>query len=446
MAEPRVHIIKYPVPPNVYCERCFNNPEARVQGKYSDPPHLAKHLKACHPGDTLGYICSVCGFRGTGAYPLKAVRLHFAKEHDTPGGDAAGPSTRGDSDTGESVVAGARTRSARAAASSTGTVGVSRSRAAKPRQPIVAPTVTPTPGPPSPPATTAESPSYATVTAGITTRRPSTPTTVQARGRTVAKSAASSPRSALLADGQRDRAIEDRPIGRLAAMRRPPRTTAAAVTGSPVLQVRVQRLPDRSSAAASSARAPPHPSPNIPSTAGGSALTSIATRKSGEGAAKRPPARTTSTRRAVGASSGKSSSSSTARPGRVPPHPTPCMSSGGAGTPNVSGGAEGTFSFTRQSAGRNSTPFSTPAVNTRNSRPTDVPVAKSALRESGNAASWIVGGRSLQRTPPRRSSPTRPPSLPLSGTPTGGPFETRTSVSPATSLPATLTTCTVTTT
>ncbi|XP_011687079.1 PREDICTED: uncharacterized protein LOC105449520 [Wasmannia auropunctata] len=169
----------------------------------------------------------------TGAYPLKTVRSHFAKEHDTPGRDAAGPSTRGDSDTGESTNTGVRARSVPAAASSTETAGVSRSRAARLRQPTVAPTATPSPGPSSP--SIIESLSYAAVTAGTTTRRPSTPTIVQARGRTAAKSAAPSPRAALLAEGHRNPAIEDRPIGRRAATRRPPRT-AAAVNGSPVLQ------------------------------------------------------------------------------------------------------------------------------------------------------------------------------------------------------------------
>ncbi|KYN20097.1 hypothetical protein ALC57_07554, partial [Trachymyrmex cornetzi] len=66
----------------------------KVKGEYSDPPHLSKHLKKCHPGDTLNYKCSECNFKAKGKYPYKDVKAHYTTCHVSPAVDAAGPSTR----------------------------------------------------------------------------------------------------------------------------------------------------------------------------------------------------------------------------------------------------------------------------------------------------------------------------------------------------------------
>jgi len=46
--------------------------------------HLAKHLKQMHPGDTIAYECSACGYRGKLAYPKKDVAKHYTEEHSVP--------------------------------------------------------------------------------------------------------------------------------------------------------------------------------------------------------------------------------------------------------------------------------------------------------------------------------------------------------------------------
>ncbi|KYN37529.1 hypothetical protein ALC56_08101 [Trachymyrmex septentrionalis] len=200
MADPQVHYIEYPLPPTVKCVKCFGEEGAgKVKGEYSDPPHLAKHLKKCHPGDTLNYKCKECGFQGTGRYPLKPVKEHYARVHGSPGGSAAGPSTRGN--LGECSGAGQPRRATRATAPLAGAVG-----GAERRPPALSSTATPSPqwrrG-------TSEdntpSPSYAAVTAGPSTRTSTTSTLAR---RAVAKSAApNAAAAAVRRSGEADRAL-----------------------------------------------------------------------------------------------------------------------------------------------------------------------------------------------------------------------------------------------
>ncbi|EGI59204.1 hypothetical protein G5I_12652 [Acromyrmex echinatior] len=96
MADPQVHYIDYPLPPKVRCMRCVKcftaEGASKAKGEYCDPPHLAKHLKKYHPGDTLSYKCSICDLRGTSKYPLKDVKAHYAECHVSPAVNEAGPS------------------------------------------------------------------------------------------------------------------------------------------------------------------------------------------------------------------------------------------------------------------------------------------------------------------------------------------------------------------
>ncbi|KYM95009.1 hypothetical protein ALC62_14352 [Cyphomyrmex costatus] len=95
MADPHEHNILYLLPPRVKCGRCFGTAGVVSKGVFSDPAHLAKHLKKCHAGDTLSYSCSVCNFKGVGRYPLKSVKAHFEQSHAPPAHNAPGTSTRG---------------------------------------------------------------------------------------------------------------------------------------------------------------------------------------------------------------------------------------------------------------------------------------------------------------------------------------------------------------
>ena len=470
MADPQVHYIDYPLPPRVKCSKCFGAEGAgKVKGEYSDPPHLAKHLKKCHPGDTLNYKCSICNLRGTGKYPLRDIKAHYAECHASPAVDAAGPSARGS--LGECSGAGQPTasRAAKATTRLAETVGgADKRRAVGSRQLTLPFATTPSPSTAAGEAgaqrnesttSTSRSPSYAAVTAGPSIR--STTTSTTARSKTAAKSAAPNITTTTA-----------RRSGEAAATRKPP--TTATVSKPRVLSVETVRLPvgdiHRAGVqnAAKPARAPSRP-PQRTSPEAGGPRTSGAKERCGEGAYRKLPASTNSTsartRRATSVPVEKSEG--TARRERVSPHPPPkgidiliSSTSEEEGTPYQPGGV-GRLRLRRRKV-TGPPPKTTPeeGVVTRARRSTSAPVEKSALnarltaldrpssRATGNPTSQNAGGRYTNRGQSERTPPARLPSLSptIRGSPSGSLGETRTSVSPATSLPATLTTCTVTTT
>ncbi|XP_039309675.1 uncharacterized protein LOC120358701 [Solenopsis invicta] len=489
--------LEYPLPieweNKPRCPRCW---EARLAGAaipctggaFSDAAHLAKHLKAKHPGDYITYKCSLCNFKGGSRYPLKDVKAHYAKVHSANNSSssrvgASRPGTRGNSDVGEQSDSGARSRVTGATARPRG----SNPPAQDPRQPRLSFRSTPPPGPSgatrrsaTPPTAAAGSPSYATVTAGELPSRPPAP--VEARRHSAAQAMPHTTTTAAAASTSAAAAAA-------AATSAGPPTTA---TGKPrVLSVQLVRLPikikaarpattrakptplirpaptgatrasvsaaNSQSVATRSARAPSHPPQRTSPVAGASASSSTTTRWSGEGAQRSPldrrtpPARNaggqsvaTRTRRATSVPTEKSDSA--ARLECVPPHP---RTRGAATSIGKAGGT------------KEKPPDSTPPTNVQGgvatrtrSRASSTPVEKSALEArlaaldrpppgaKGSAASRSASDTAQQGT--SRESPARSPSLPQTtrGSPTGG----RSNIHPATSLPATLTTCTVTTT
>ena len=461
-----MHCIDYPLPPKVKCVKCFGVEGAgKVKGEYSDPPHLAKHLKKCHPGDTLNYKCSICGLRGTGKYPLKEVKAHYNESHVSPAVDAAGPGTRG----GLGVCSGAGSSTAAhaagAAARLAGTVGGADGRRAattESRRLALPFGATPSPARAANGASaghrtsTSKSPSYAAVTAGPSSVR-STTTSTTARSRTVARSAAPNT----------TRTTEARRSGEAAATRRPPtvsepRALSVESVRLPVKEIQRAGVPN----AAKPARAPSRPPQRTP-LAGGPRTSIGAKEKCGEGAHKKLPANSNEpvssrTRRAT--SVPVENSEGTARRERVFPHPPRhgielilSSSSDEEGTPHQSGGVGRLRLRSSKATGPPPTITSREGVVRRSA---SAPVEKSAVharlialdrtssRATGNPTSQFAGGLNTSGSPPERTPPARPPGM--SPTARGGPSGSLggipTSTSPATSLPATLTTCTVTTT
>ncbi|XP_018374539.1 PREDICTED: transcription initiation factor TFIID subunit 12-like [Trachymyrmex cornetzi] len=193
-------------------------------------------------------------------------------------------------------------------------------------------------------------------------------------------------------------------------------------------------------------------------------------RKCGEGAVKKLPANkeppvSTRTRRATSVPAEKCAD--TARRERVSPHPPrhienyiSLLSSDEEGTQFQSSGV-GRLKLTRKKAtGPPPTITSNEGVVTRSRRSTSAPVEKSAMdarllaldrpssREAGNPTSPIAGGPINIMGQWERTPPAMLPSLPPTtrGSSAGSLGEILISLSPATSLPTTLTTCTVTTT
>ncbi|KYN42488.1 hypothetical protein ALC56_03034 [Trachymyrmex septentrionalis] len=177
MANPQVHYIDYPL------------------GEYNDPPHLTKHLKKCHPEDTLNYKCIICGSTGEGRYPVKSLKDHYTQNHVSSAVDPAGPSTRYSLGECSSVGQSTATSSPQSRRTST----------------------TPT-----------RSPSYTAVTAGPSSVRNSS-TSTTARSKTVAKNAAPNMTKTATRSGE------------AAAMRRPSMTVT--VSKPRVVSVKIVRLP-----------------------------------------------------------------------------------------------------------------------------------------------------------------------------------------------------------
>ncbi|XP_018362812.1 PREDICTED: uncharacterized protein DKFZp434B061-like, partial [Trachymyrmex cornetzi] len=236
----------------------------------------------------------------------------------------------------------------------------------------------------------------------------------------------------------------------------------------------VVRLPVKSTTkagvqnAAKPVRAPSHPPQRTSPEAGGS-RPPVTNRKSGEGAIKKLPANkehpiSTRTRRATSVPAEKCEA--TARRERVSPHPPrhienyiSLLSSDEEGTQFQPSGV-GRLTLKRKKAtGPPPKTTSNEGVVTRSRRSTSAPVEKSAVdarllaldrpssRATGNPTSPIAGGP-INIMDQWRTPPAMLPSLPPTtrGSPAGSPGEILISISPATSLPTTLTTCTVTTT
>ncbi|XP_020296810.1 flocculation protein FLO11-like [Pseudomyrmex gracilis] len=188
-AEPREIIVEIPLPARVVCHRCHGSdqlsPTIRA-GTFADPPHLFKHLKKDHPGDSIGYKCRFGGYKGKTRYPQKDVKIHIEKFHPQLPVDAkAGPS-RIDSVTGaapSSASSPAPTRNKNPPAKNPSITprhhgARSTATAAKRVRPALR-TPHSGPSPTSTPPTTSSaagpSPTYAAVTAGqaaISTMRP----------------------------------------------------------------------------------------------------------------------------------------------------------------------------------------------------------------------------------------------------------------------------------
>ncbi|RLU16391.1 hypothetical protein DMN91_010459 [Ooceraea biroi] len=181
MDAPLEVVLAYPIESRVVCPRCWGSGElgVRTRGDFCDPPHLAKHQKAKHPGDTITYKCSLCEFRGSGRYPLKAVKAHYDREHgghrdESPatvaGADAGRAQNSGRSRVGSASNAGVRTRAA--ALPGTSSVGAADSRRLRRNLPAATPSPQQTPLAATTTASTTSgrSPSYAAVTAGPSTR------------------------------------------------------------------------------------------------------------------------------------------------------------------------------------------------------------------------------------------------------------------------------------
>ncbi|XP_018311003.1 mucin-5AC-like, partial [Mycetomoellerius zeteki] len=283
------------------------------------------------------------------------------------------------------------------------------------RQPTLSFRATPSPSQTANGARPLTSPSYAAVTAGPSSR--TTTSSTIARSGTVATSAA-------------PKITEARRSGEAAATRKPP--TTATVSKPRVVSVETVKLsvkPVRASAqnATRSARAPSHP-PQRTSPEAGGPRKSMEKEKCGEGAYKKLPANhdlpvSSRTRRATSVPIEKRED--TARRERVSPHPPRrkiyniSSSSDDEGTPIQPGGV-----------GR-----------PMRRKETGPPPVTPSSRATGNSTSLVAGN--TERTPPATL-----PSPPTStrGGPSGSPGETLISLSPATSLPTTLTTSTVTTT
>ncbi|XP_018370109.1 PREDICTED: mucin-5AC-like [Trachymyrmex cornetzi] len=470
MADPQVHCFEYPPPPKVRClkcAKCFGDEGVgKVRSEYSDPSYLSKHLKKFHPGDTIIYKCSKCNYIPKGKYhTYRQVKAHFIKCHVSPAEDTACPSTRGSLGECNSGAQSSFSGVARATTRLAETVGGPDRRQAATsgsRQLTLPSTATPSPTTSRANQRTSttpmnNSPSYAAVTAGPSTR--STTSSTTARSRTVAKSAAPITTAA-------------RRSGEAAATRKSP--TTATVSRPRVTSVEVVRLPVKSipkagvQNAAKPVRAPSHP-PQRTSLEAGGPRPPVAKEKCGEGAVKKLPANkeppiSTRTRRATSVPAEKSED--TARRERVSPHPPrhiesniSLLSSDEEGTQFQPNGV-GRLKLKRTKAtGPPPKTTSNERVVTRSRRSTSAPVEKSAVdarllapdrpssRATGNLTSPIAGGP-INIMDQWRTPPAMLPSLPPTtrGSPAGSPGEILISLSPATSLPTTLTTCTVTTT
>ncbi|KYN14521.1 hypothetical protein ALC57_13275, partial [Trachymyrmex cornetzi] len=261
------------------------------------------------------------------------------------------------------------------------------------------------------------------VTAGPSTRSTTSSTTV--RSKTVAKSAAPTTTTR-----------EARRSGEAATTRKSPRS--ATVSKPRVVSVEIVKLPN----AAKPARAPSHPPQRTSPEAGGS-RPSVEKIKCGEGALKK-----------LSTNKDLPVSFRTQRATSVPVEDE-------EGTPFQPGGM-GRLSLRRNWLTK-PPPITTSSegVVMRSGRSTSAPVEKNAMdarlsaldrpssRMAGNLTSPIAEGLNNIMDQWRKTPPAMLPSLLPGGTqgsPSGSPGEKLISFSPATSLPTTLTTCTVTTT
>ncbi|EFN75020.1 hypothetical protein EAG_15096 [Camponotus floridanus] len=300
-ASPQVVVLPYPFPAGVQCPRCWRgeDPEVWSRGDFCDPLHLAKHLKAKHPGDTITYKCSECDFRGYGASSVRPVKAHFKKEHAAPRG-RAGRSTDGASNSnngnvnygGSSTDARGRPAAGSAPGSSASAGASSRGRPSDSRQPGLRSTA-PAPGTTAatpPPRTTAAtppttastsatspartSPSYAAVTAAsgpATAGAPAAATTglkehPHPKGRLSLKRGAANGKSSPPASREA-RGSPRRPSGEAngTLMRTsvtPPTTISSAGSYNPRRR-RSSNVPLEKSGASRSMRGPPLPSPKV---------------------------------------------------------------------------------------------------------------------------------------------------------------------------------------
>ncbi|XP_072758320.1 uncharacterized protein [Anoplolepis gracilipes] len=482
----RVVVIEYPVPARVHCPRCWMTADgvAKSRGEFSDPPHLIKHQKKYHAGDTVTYKCSMCEYMGQGRYPLKSVKVHFEKSHGVPaaaGGNADGAHT-GNTAGGPSS-SGARPRAVCAAPPSTSAAGApSRNRASSSRQPrLTFSASAPTPAQTTtgmstratPPATTTSaptrrSPSYAAVTAaGPTTNPPSssaaanttrtTSTALTGRTTAITCTASAAPRAAAAgtikahpqpqggSTTQRGAANRKRPSpasreariptptssgGGPATTRRPSVTppTTTSTTGSSRSR-RSQSVPLEKSGATRPTRVPPRRSP-------GAAADFSPSFGGGGGTRRRTPEKTPPTIIQAGPTTRSRTRASSVSVEKTARETRSLARSSARAAPRAPPGR--TTSTRRNPEARPATTISA-GTAVRN-----LSAALSTSRSTGRAQGPARTSPLQRGTPPSQRSPAASPTICVCGA--GSPQPPPTSEMPATSMPATLSTNTVTTT
>ncbi|KYN09762.1 hypothetical protein ALC57_18115, partial [Trachymyrmex cornetzi] len=291
---------------------------------------------------------------------------------------------------------------------------------------------------------TIRSPSYAAVTAAPSTRSISSSTI--ARSKTVAKACSTNSRKRHKSDASIATSEEGRRSGEAAAMRKSPMT--ATVSKPRVVSVKVVRLLVKTiqkagvQNAVKSARAPSHPPQRTSSEAMGPRR-AVEKEKCGEGAYRKLLANkerpiSSRTRRAT---SVPVENSETTRRGRISPHPPRNKDNY---IINIISTEPPITTFYEGVVTRSiSAPVEKSAVDARLNA-----LDRPSSRATGNSTSPIAGGLNINTNQLEKMPPPMLPSLPLTtrGSPSGSPGEILIFFSPATSLPITLTTGTMTTT
>ncbi|RLU16755.1 hypothetical protein DMN91_010823 [Ooceraea biroi] len=501
MDAPLEVVLAYPIESRVVCPRCWGSGElgVRTRGDFCDPPHLAKHQKAKHPGDTITYKCSLCEFRGSGRYPLKAVKAHYDREHgghrdESPatvaGADAGRAQNSGRARVGSASNAGVRTRAA--ALPGTSSVGAADSRRLRRNLPAATPSPQQTPLAATTTAstTTGRSPSYAAVTAGPSTRPVRAPsltagaggaavaatrTTTARRSSTAVRRGAigtaataatgATPPIAGIAGGSSDASSAERrrpwrppvPVPVCSACGVPTRLSGTPPQPNPLRVTRSARVPPHKPSNTSSggtggapsvkrrqkgAARPVHVSPRSPQTIAESQQTIGASRGGNRSGGSPPAAATTSAAALVGAPSAPVAKSTPER--TVASRGTAKRSTRSPPATTIAAAAAGVA--TRRHARRKASQFGVEPGGVwrrgfRTPTPPSSPEGFSEVQVAG-----VLGRRSATPTA-RAPTPAVPAQLRTTTTRStrAGTRAATSSAAAATSSPATLVTCTVTT-
>ncbi|RLU16756.1 hypothetical protein DMN91_010824 [Ooceraea biroi] len=498
MDAPLEVVLAYPIESRVVCPRCWGSGElgVRTRGDFCDPPHLAKHQKAKHPGDTITYKCSLCEFRGSGRYPLKAVKAHYDREHgghrdESPatvaGADAGRAQNSGRARVGSASNAGVRTRAA--ALPGTSSVGAADSRRLRRNLPAATPSPQQTPLAATTTAstTTGRSPSYAAVTAGPSTRPVRAPsltagaavaatrTTTARRSSTAVRRGAigtaataatgATPPIAGIAGGSSDASSAERrrpwrppvPVPVCSACGVPTRPSGTPPQPNPLRVTRSARVPPHKPSNTSSggtggapsvkrrqkgAARPVHVSPRSPQTIAESQQTIGASRGGNRSGGSPPAAATTSAAALVGAPSAPVAKSTPER--TVASRGTAKRSTRSPPATTIAAAAAGVA--TRRHARRKASQFGVEPGGVwrrgfRTPTPPSSPEGFSEVQVAG-----VLGRRSATPTA-RAPTPAVPAQLSTTTTRStrAGTRAATSSAAAATSSPATLVTCTVTT-